>query len=461
MILRQIQKLLTQSSNVGCRRYYSNRNIWKLKERGMFQDIFPDTTSGEVTDLCNAGPQTVYAGFDPTADSLHVGNLLVLINLLHWQRGGHNVIAVLGGATGRIGDPSGRSTERSELTSSFIDDNIAAIACDIERIFKNHETYFWQNNEKPLAPVTIVNNESWYNKISAVQIIGHVGRNFRMGTMLSRTSVQTRLASPAGMSFTEFSYQLFQAYDWLHLLKEYNCRFQVGGNDQMGNMMSGHELISKMSKRSVYGLTLPLVTTEIGDKFGKSAGNAVWLSSRKSSPFTLYQFLIRTTDADIERFLKLFTFDSVGSIGDLVRRHKEKPELRLAQKRLAEQVTLLVHGDDGLKSAQLASSALYEGNVDALGRIPSNDLVKLFTNATTVDLLPEVGMSVLDLAMKAKCFPTQNDALRIISAGGFYINNNRVKNVNEVLSPSSHFLPNGITLVRVGKKNYYIIKWFL
>ncbi|KAL3274701.1 hypothetical protein HHI36_016078 [Cryptolaemus montrouzieri] len=391
-----------------------------VKREGMFHDLFPDTSANTVTDLLNASPQCVYGGFDPTSDSLHVGNLLILINLLHWQRGGHQTIALVGGATAKIGDPSGRTTERDVLSSKLIDDNIKGIYDNIKTIFENHEKYIWKGDQ--LQPVKILNNDDWYNEISAVELIGGAGRHLRMGTLVSRTSVQTRMNSTVGMSFTEFSYQLFQAYDWLHLFKHHNCNFQIGGSDQMGNIMSGHELIGKVLKKPVYGITLPLITSEMGDKFGKSAGNAVWLSPKKSSPFTLYQFWIRQPDSEAEKMLKLFSFLSLGEIRDLMRQHREKPELRKPQKFLAEQITLLVHGEEGLKSAQTTSKVLYEGSVAALGTLNAEQISDMFQGATVVELLPEPGQTVLDLSMKAKCFPTIEDAVRIISAGGFYIN---------------------------------------
>ncbi|CAG9767262.1 unnamed protein product [Ceutorhynchus assimilis] len=452
------RKLLKTQKCTPFHRNYSNRNILKLRERAMIQDIFPDNAANSVTDILNAGPQTVYAGFDPTADSLHVGNLLVLVNLLHWQRAGHQPIALLGGATAKIGDPSGRNTEREELQKNFIDTNVKGIKNDITTIFENHAKYFWKDKD-PLKPLKIVNNDEWYNQISAVELIGKIGRHLRMGTLLSRHSVHSRLNSTQGMSFTEFSYQLFQAYDWLYLFKNYGCMFQIGGNDQMGNLMSGHELISKVYNKQVYGLTLPLVTTEMGDKFGKSAGNAVWLSAEKTSPFSLYQFWVRQADSEVEKLLKLFTFETVGGISDLMRRHKEKPELRLPHETLAEQVTTLVHGPEGLKKAQKASEALYKGNVEALGNMNISDVVQLFEGATVVEVLPEAGQSVLDLSMKAGCFPTQQDALRIIAAGGFWVNQKRAKNPSEVVNINAHVLKNNISLLRVGKRNYYVVRW--
>lgn len=297
-----------------------------------------------VTYLVNNSPQCVYAGFDPTADSLHVGNLLVLMNLLHWQRGGHRVIALLGGATGFIGDPSHRANERIPIEKDTSEKNINSIRDNIVTIFDNHKKYFWQDEAFPLEPVTIVNNNDWYKDFNIIDFMSKVGKHFRMGTMLLKTSVQSRMKSDTGMSLTEFTYQVFQAYDWLHLLKNYDCRFQIGGSDQLGNITSGHELISRTSKKEVFGFTLPLITAEGGQKFGKSIGNAVWLSPKKSSSFDLYQFFIRTTDADVENYLKLFTFLSLNQIKSIVEEHKRKPEDRKAQQTLAENVTLLVHG---------------------------------------------------------------------------------------------------------------------
>lgn len=297
----------------------------------------------EVVDLLNSAPQTVYAGFDPTADSLHVGNLLVLLNLLHWQRSSHQVIALVGGATGQIGDPTDRKSARLEMDRVLIEGNIENIKKNIETIFKNHEEYFWSTGKK-LKPVKVVNNIDWYKDLNAIDFIRGIGKHFRLGSMLSKTSVQTRLNSETGMSFAELSYQVLQGYDWLYLLENYNCRFQIGGSDQMGNIDSGHELIGRTTDKRVFGLTLPLITTESGEKFGKSAGNAVWLSENKSSSFQLYQYFVRTKDSDVQKLLNLFTFLPLGRINEIIQAHKIYPERREAQKILAQQVTLLVHG---------------------------------------------------------------------------------------------------------------------
>ncbi|VVD04555.1 unnamed protein product [Leptidea sinapis] len=458
MIFKNISRRYLRSCWKICHRNHS-RNILKLHERGMYQDIFPNTSASEILNILNQSPQCVYAGFDPTANSLHVGNLLVIINLLHWQRGGHNVVALLGGATGCIGDPSGKSSDRLALPPETIQENINCLRKNLEVVFENHRKYIWSKNETKLKPIKIVNNETWYRKIDSIQFVSEIGRNFRMGTMLLKHSVQSRINSEVGMSFTEFAYQIFQAYDWLHLLNEYNCRFQIGGSDQMGNISAGHELISRTAKKNVYGLTLPLVTTEEGDKFGKSAGNAIWLDPQKTSPYSLYQYFIRTKDSEVERLLKLFTFYNLGEIKDIMFKHSQHPQERYPQQCLAEHITKLVHGEEGLVRAREATSAIYSKDINSLISLSSTELEQMFEGAPIVTLLLSPALTVLDLGMKAKCFATESDALRIIQAGGFYINHQKVKKVDEVITQAAHILPNLTSLLRVGKRNYYIIKW--
>ncbi|XP_043279149.1 tyrosine--tRNA ligase, mitochondrial [Venturia canescens] len=440
-------------------RFYSNRNVLKLHERGMFQDMFPDTSADEINKLLVKAPQCVYAGFDPTAESLHIGNLLVLMNLLHWQRGGHQVIALLGGATGLIGDPSHRISERIELSNLVAKENLESIGANIQTIFENHKKYFWVNEKDELKPPIILNNLDWYQDVNVIEFIRKIGRHFRLGVMMGRTSVQSRLNAEGGMSFTEFTYQIFQAYDWLYLAKTHNCCFQIGGNDQMGNMVSGYDLISKVTKKKVYALTLPLITAEGGKKFGKSVGNAVWLSSKKSSSFQLYQFFVRSKDSDVENYLKLFTFLPLGRIQEIMNAHQKAPEKREAQRILAENVILLVHGEEGLHSAQETSALLYNKSIDTLSTMSTDEVVQVFEGAQVVDMMLRPGITVHELAMETKCFKSDHDALRIIPAGGFHINHQKIINPSEVITNGIHVLPNKLTLIRVGKKNYHIIRW--
>ncbi|XP_014210866.1 tyrosine--tRNA ligase, mitochondrial [Copidosoma floridanum] len=437
---------------------HKSRNIVKLHERGMYQEVFPNTSVNVITTLVNQSSQCVYAGFDPTADSLHVGNLLILMNLLHWQRGGHNVIALVGGATGLIGDPSERTSIRAVIAREQLESNARAIKKNIKYIFDNHAKYFWQKSE-PLIPVMIVDNNDWYKNFNVIDFVRDVGKYFRMGTMLCKSSVKSRLNSETGLSFTEFTYQMLQAYDWLHLFNQYKCKFQIGGSDQLGNISAGHELISRAARKDVYAFTLPLITAEGGKKFGKSLENAIWLSSKKSSSFDLYQFFIRTTDADVESYLKLFTFLPINQINQIMEVHKKNPDNRKAQEILADNVTLLVHGEEGLTAAKNASLLLYDKSLESLSEMTQDQVVMALEGAKVVNLILDGEITAFDIAMKANCFKTAQDAHRIIRAGGFYINYERIKDPDLMIEPSVHILRNNVTLLRTGKKTYYIVRW--
>lgn len=440
-------------------RTYTSRNILKLSERGIWADRFPDSNTNKLIEELSKQPQTVYSGFDPTADSLHIGNLLVIMALLHCQRAGHSVIALVGGATAQVGDPSGRSSERPELSKAEVETNVKKISENLHRVFENHKQIFWnRGDEEPLPPLRIENNLHWYKRLDVVDFLRITGRNLRMGDMLSRTSVQSRLNTAEGLSFTEFSYQALQAYDWMYLHNKFNCTLQIGGSDQMGNIHTGYQLISRVNKTSVTGLTVPLITNESGDKFGKSAGNPVWLDSNKTSPFDFYQFFVRAKDSEVEKYILLLTFIPVQDVKKIMEQHWSNPEKRHAQKILAEKVTLLVHGRDGLVSAQRTTEAFYGNRPEVLAEMTVNEIEAVVKAASSAKLLLEPGISVLDMALKAGCFDERNGR-RIIESGGLYINLSRVSNPDLILIPEAHILPNGITIVRVGKRNYYLIKW--
>ncbi|XP_053412922.1 tyrosine--tRNA ligase, mitochondrial isoform X2 [Nycticebus coucang] len=374
--------------------------------RGLFKDFFPERgTKIELPELFDRGtsgnfPQTIYCGFDPTADSLHVGHLLALLGLFHFQRAGHNVIALVGSATARLGDPSGRTKERVALDAERVKGNARALRRGLEALAANHRQFF--NDGRSWGSFTVLDNSAWYQKQHLVDFLAAVGGHFRMGTLLSRLSVQTRLKSPEGMSLTEFFYQVLQAYDFYHLFQRYGCRVQLGGSDQMGNIMSGYEFINKLTGEDVFGITVPLITSTTGAKLGKSAGNAVWLNRDKTSPFELYQFFVRQQDDSVERYLKLFTFLPLPEIDHLMQLHIKEPEKRLPQKRLAAEVTKLVHGQEGLDSAK---------------------------------------------------------RYRMITEGGVSINHRQVTNPESVLVVGQHILKNGLSLLKIGKRNFYIIKW--
>ncbi|XP_048405222.1 tyrosine--tRNA ligase, mitochondrial [Stegostoma tigrinum] len=436
----------------------SCRNILHLHRRGIFKDIFPE--GGDLTQLLESGPQTLYCGFDPTADSLHIGNLLAVIGLLHFQRAGHRVLVLLGGATARLGDPSGRSSEREAVSADAVQKNARGIQEGILSVFHNHRLCFCNDAEAAsLGPLSILDNWSWYREKEIVSFLDTVGRHFRMGTMLSRHSVQSRLKSPEGMSLTEFTYQMFQAYDFYYLNQHHNCRIQLGGTDQLGNMMSGYEFIHKVTGEDVYSIMVPLVTSSSGDKLGKTAGNAIWLNRNKTSPFEFYQYFVRQPDSNIERYLKLFTFIPLPEIESIMDIHRKDPGKRNAQKRLAAEVTKLVHSKEGLDTAKRCTSALYHSSMDALETMSDEELQELFKEAPFSENLLEPGTTVLDLCRKASAIPDGPRGYQMIMDGGIWINHIRVTKPEQVLILGQHILTNGLSLLRVGKKNYHIVKW--
>ncbi|XP_072256360.1 tyrosine--tRNA ligase, mitochondrial [Pyxicephalus adspersus] len=428
--------------------------------RGLFKDMFPaDSAPVRLPELLSSGPQTIYCGFDPTADSLHVGNLLAVMGLLHFHQAGHHSIAVIGGATAQIGDPSGKNQEREPLSKEQLEDNVRGLRECLERLFTNSQLLAPGHPNRPVGCFTVLDNNAWYRKWQAVDFLASVGRHFRMGTMLSRHSVQSRLKSPEGMSLTEFTYQIFQAYDFYHLLQKHGCRIQLGGTDQLGNLMSGHDFIQRTTGEDVFGITIPLITSTTGDKLGKSAGNALWLTRDKTSPFELYQFFVRQQDSCVERYLKLFTFLPLPEIEHIMQQHSKEPEKRIPHKRLAAEVTKLVHGKEGLESAKRCTQALYSSSIDALEAMSDQELQELFQEAPFTEVLHEPGTRVLDACLKASAIPEGARGFDIISRGGVSFNHGKVTNPDEVLVLGTHILRNGLSLIKVGKKNYYIVKW--
>ncbi|KAM9854817.1 tyrosine--tRNA ligase, mitochondrial [Aulostomus maculatus] len=450
---------LTLRSRFHCSPTAYDGLLLSLSKRGILKESFPETAAqDELPRLLQTCAQTVYCGFDPTADSLHVGNLLAIIGLLHFRSAGHHVVGVLGGATAQIGDPSGKTSERGRLPVDAVKTNTQSIRENLERIFINHESLFHDSSRK-LGTVTVLNNKSWYKDWDVIGFLADAGRHFRMGTMLSRHSVQSRLRSAEGMSLTEFTYQIFQAYDFYHLHQVYGCKIQLGGTDQLGNLMSGHDFVHKVSGEQVYGLTVPLVTSSVGDKLGKTAGNAVWLSREKTSSFELYQFFLRQPDASVERYLKLFTFLPLAEVQSLMEQQREDPGQRLAHKRLAAEVTKLVHGKEGLESAKRCTKALYQSSIQALEEMSDMELQDLFTEAPFNEILFEPGTTVIDACRRVSAIPEGPKGYRMVSEGAVWINHRQMDKPEQVLIPKLHILSNGLTLIRVGKKNFHIIKW--
>lgn len=434
----------------------SSNIVYQLIERGLVKECFPDNCPLDTSNIPCA-----YAGFDATSSSLHIGNLLVLMSLFHWQRAGNRAIIVIGDFTARLGDPSGNLKGRKALDKDFVNANAESIENSLHEIILNHEHQFLLKNpsrKRPLEPIKILRNSSWYEKLK-IDDFFYSCDAVTLSDMLSRTSVKRRIESGIGLRPREFIYQLLQSYDWLHLFQAYNCKFQFGGSDQMGNIVSGYEVITGNHYQPVHGVLLPLIQSEEGDKYGKTAGNAIFLSEDQTSPFELYQFFKRLPDAEVGKFLKLFTFNALPEIENIVEKHMKHPDARSAQQKLAEEVTLLVHGETGLNSAKAATKVIYQSDAESLAKLSVKELKQILPESCVTKLPLEPGMSMLEMTMKAGCFLTEDDAVRIITGGGVYINLQRINSPKSVLVDGQHILPNGTTVIRIGKKNFYVVEW--
>jgi tyrosyl-tRNA synthetase len=384
-----------------------------------------------------------YVGFDPTADSLHVGHLISIMTLSHLQKSGVEPIAIVGGATGMVGDPSGRSEERPLLGEAAIEHNLSCLRETLSSILGEN--------------TKVLNNYDWYRDMNAISFLRNVGKHFRMGTMLAKDSVKSRLEGD-GMSFTEFSYQLLQGYDFNHLFEHHNCKIQVGGSDQWGNITAGIDLIHRLHGKEAYGFTVPLLTTAGGIKISKSMGNAVWLSPQRDSPFQLYQWAMRLDDADIEPMLRLLTFLPMKQISDITIEHSKSPERREGHKILAQHVTSLVHGDKGLISAKATTEMLFGGSKFDSSTVRANDLISAFKDSGCTVSVPKsqvLGSSFYSLANAAQIVSSGKELRRLAESGGLYLNNH-ITPLDKVIQEED--LVEGSTiLLRTGKKNYKLV----
>lgn len=414
-----------------------------LKERGFIDAM----TSEELRDLCEK-PLRVYCGFDPTADTLHLGNLVAIMGLAWFQRCGHSPVAIVGGATGMIGDPSGKSAERSLLDHETIQHNLKGIRKNLEAVLetKNVET----------API-ILNNYDWFKEFSFINFLRDVGKYFRVGQMLAKDSVKSRLNSEEGMSFTEFSYQILQGYDFLYLFQNFGVTVQLGGSDQWGNITAGTDLIRKVTGEGAFGITFPLLTRSDGQKFGKSEKGAIWLSSEKLSPYEFYQYLVRVADADVIQLMRMLTFMDMTEIRRYEKEMKEPGYVpNTAQKRLAEEVTRLVHGEDKLQTALKVTSGAAPGaetelNAEVLEAI-SGDMPSLTLGKEDV-----VNSKLVDLIVKVGLQPSKGEARRLIRNGGFYLNNEKIQDENgQVIE--THLIDGRLLLLAAGKKNKVLVR---
>jgi len=399
--------------------------------------------------LATGQPIAVYCGFDPTGDSLHVGHLMGQLTLARFQRAGHHPIALAGGATGMVGDPSGRSSERNLLTREQLAHNIACIKQQLSHLL----------DFKAVAnPARLVDNADWIAPFSFLEFLRDVGKHFSLNVMLAKDSVKSRMEGDSGISYTEFSYQLLQAYDFYHLKKTYNCELQIGGSDQWGNLTAGTDLIRKKlgHEATAWGWTFPLITKSDGTKFGKTASGAVWLDPQKTSPYKFYQFFINTEDAKVCEYLRKFTFLTREQIEPLEAAHAANPGAREAHKALAREVTTLVHGADALAAALKASEILFGGSLEGVTEAVFNDVVgEVPTKPLERAKLEGAGAPIAELVVHAGLEPSKGAARKALEAGGVYLNNVRVDLARTVTSADLLFGKH--LLLRKGKKSYAVL----
>ena len=418
----------------------TNALIEELKWRGL---IYQQTDETGIENLLNKEQVTLYCGADPTADSLHIGHLLPFLTLRRFQEHGHRPLVLIGGGTGMIGDPSGKSEERKLQTEEQVETNVQGISKQMHKIFE-----FDTNKGAKL-----VNNKDWLGQISLIEFLRDYGKHVGVNYMLGKDSIQTRLEH--GISFTEFTYTILQAIDFGHLNQTYNCKIQVGGSDQWGNITSGIELMRRMyGENEAFGLTIPLVVKSDGKKFGKTEGGAVWLDADKTSPYEFYQFWINSTDEDVIKFLKYFTFLSKEEINDLEKSLQEAPHLRKAQKALAENVTRFIHGQDALDDAIRISQALFSGDLKSLS---AKELKEGFKDVPQVDL-NHTTSNIVEAIVETGISSSKRQAREDINNGAIYINGERQQDVNYELSDEDK-IDNAFTIVRRGKKKYFMINY--
>ena len=424
----------------------------ELKWRGMVHDMMPGTEEQLQKEMTSA-----YIGFDPTSDSLHIGSLVPIILLVHLEKAGHKPYALVGGATGMIGDPSGKSDERNLLDEEALAKNVNGIKNTLARFLDF-------DNDSENAPV-LVNNYDWMKDFSFIEFARDVGKRITVNYMMAKDSVKKRISgeSSNGMSFTEFTYQLIQGYDFYHLYKHHNCKLQMGGSDQWGNITTGTELVRRMyvgEESKAYAMTCPLITKADGSKFGKSEGGNVWLDATKTSVYKFYQFWLNTTDADAEKYIKIFTFLDQETINSLIELHKEAPHTRTLQKKLAEEVTTFVHSKEELEKAIAASNILFgKSTADDLKNLDEQTFLDVFDGvpqATVTSDDIKDGLSMVDaLAAKTNFLKSNGDARRALKENSISVNKEKVK--EDFTISSSDLIADKYVLLQRGKKNYFLL----
>jgi len=422
-------------------------NIFEeLTARGLFADC---TDREELLKRLQSSPITLYCGFDPTADSLHVGNLVPLLALRRFQLMGHHPIALAGGATGSIGDPSGKSAERNLLTREVLTSNIASVKEQLRKLL---------DFETPTNPALLLDNATWTAPVSFLDFLRDIGKHFSVNMMVAKESVRARMEDrDSGISYTEFSYMLLQAFDFYKLREEHTCELQIGGSDQWGNITAGIELCRKKLGAQVFGLTLPLITNSDGSKFGKSVAGAIWLDPKKTSVYRFYQFWIRTDDRDVIRYLNYFTFLSSAEIAELETKHQQNPGAREAHKALAKAVTDLIHSQAATAEAIRASEILFGGEMDGISEETFNDIVgEVPSKEITPGQLEGAGVPLVELLVIAGLGTSKGQARKDIEGGGVYVNNVREANFQRTVNQADLVFGKHI-LLRKGKRNYTVI----
>jgi tyrosyl-tRNA synthetase len=416
----------------------------------VWRGLLFDHTEG-VRDLVSNQKITVYNGFDPTGDSLHIGHLVPMMGLARWQRFGHTPIALAGGGTAMIGDPSGKSEERNLLTQEEIEHNLASIKDQLASLL---------DFEVKSNPAIMVNNYDWLSELNLMSFLRDVGKHFTVNYMISKDSVKSRLAREGeGISFTEFTYMLMQSYDYMHLYDEYNCLAQAGGSDQWGNVTAGIELIRRMRGAKVHGVAYPLITNASGSKFGKTAGGEnAWLDPNRTSPYRFYQFWLNTDDADVINYLKYFTWLTRPEIEELAQSVEDHPERREAQRTLAGEMTQMIHGETALAKALQASTVLFGGELDGLG---GDDIQDIFADVPSSEVsrveLGGEGVPVVDLLVKSGLASGKGDARRSIDGGGMYLNNQRIGDTGLMVT-TADTIEGKFLILRKGRKRYHLVK---
>jgi tyrosyl-tRNA synthetase len=423
-----------------------NSFIEELKWRGMLQDIMPGTE-----EQLNKEVTSGYVGFDPTADSLHIGSLVPILLLVRLQKAGHKPVALVGGATGMVGDPSGKSEERNMLSEEVLNKNVEGIKKQLQK--------FLDFDSKVANAAVMVNNYDWFKGISFLDFIRDAGKHITVNYMMAKDSVKKRLEGENGMSFTEFTYQLVQGYDFYWLYKNMHCKLQMGGSDQWGNIVTGTELIRKKEGGEAFAFTCPLIKKADGGKFGKSEHGNIWLDAEKTTPYQFYQFWLNASDEDAKSWIKIFTFLLKEEIDTIIEEHKKDASKRLLQKTLAKELTLFVHGNDEYEKALETTQKLFDSKNASVDSLSENDLnsiegiVKAMVDKTTF----ENGIDVTSLFTDIGIFPSKGEAKKMIMSGGVSINRNKIEDPR-LVPDKSMLLHDKFLLVQKGKKNYYLIE---